>query len=196
MSGPEVERLAGAVWFMELHCQHHRRKRLWWATTDRGTPRSIIADIGKRITRQQRRNGLPAYSVAVFEASGGLHAHFVFIGTSEIKLHLKSSTAFGSIIKVEPVTDADSLARKYLAKERTPQAGYRRQHIFGGRLRGSHRLPGGGDKVRLSDDLKSSRIRRLQRQPSASCASQAGRSRRGRWRRAGEWLEAASHTRR
>ena len=38
----------------------------------------------------------------------------------------------------------------HLAKERTPQAGYGREGILGGRIRGSHRLPGGGDRVRLS----------------------------------------------
>src|SRR5262245_1745202 len=54
-------------------------------------------------------------------------------------------------------TIANQLAatgRKYLAKERTPQAGYRRSHMFGGRLAGSHRLPGGGDRVRLSRELE------------------------------------------
>jgi hypothetical protein len=34
------------------------------------------------------------------------------------------------------------------------QAGYGRQHVLGGRLRGSHRLDGGGDRVRLSRDLE------------------------------------------
>ena len=41
-----------------------------------------------------------------------------------------------------------------LAKERTPQAGYRREHVLGGRLNGSHRLEGGGDRVRLSRQLE------------------------------------------
>jgi len=40
-----------------------------------------------------------------------------------------------------------------LAKERTPQAGYR-SRVLGGRLKGSHRLDGGGDRVRLSRDLE------------------------------------------
>jgi hypothetical protein len=55
---------------------------------------------------------------------------------------------------VDPVGDPGGLARKYLAKERTPQAGYRRELVLGGRLRGSHRLDGGGDRVRLSRDLE------------------------------------------
>jgi hypothetical protein len=46
------------------------------------------------------------------------------------------------------------LTRTYLAKERTPQAGYGREHHLGGRLRGSHRIDGGGDRVRLSRELE------------------------------------------
>jgi hypothetical protein len=154
MSGPELNRLSGAVSFISSHC-HQRRSGLWWATTDKDTSRPVIADIWKRITRLQGDHGLPQYSVAVFEgAGGGLHAHITFIGNSEIARRLKGSTAFGSIIKVAPVTDADSLVRKYLAKERTPQAGYGRNHLLGGRIRGSHRLEGGGDRVRLSQALE------------------------------------------
>jgi hypothetical protein len=61
---------------------------------------------------------------------------------------------FGELIDVRPVTDSNDLARKYLSKERTPQAGYGRERMLGGRLRGSHRLEGGGDRVRLSRALE------------------------------------------
>jgi hypothetical protein len=54
--------------------------------------------------------------------------------------------------KIELVTDIGGL-KKYLAKERTPQAGYKRRDL-GGRISGSHRLPGGGDRVRLSRQLE------------------------------------------
>jgi hypothetical protein len=98
---------------------------------------------------------LPQYSVQVFEgAGGGLHAHIVFVGNSDMARRLKGSAVFGSIIKVAPVNDADGLVRRYLAKERTPQAGYGRNHVLGGRIRGSHRLEGGGDRVRLSEALE------------------------------------------
>jgi hypothetical protein len=93
---------------------------------------------------------LQRYSVITFESRGGLHAHIVFIGTSELARRLKASKQFGDLIDVCPVTDNNGLARKYLAKERTPQAGYRRAHMLGGRINGSHHLPGGGDRVRLS----------------------------------------------
>jgi hypothetical protein len=153
MSGPELERLSGAVHFMEIHLR--RRARLWWVTTNKDMARATIADIWKRITRLQRSSGLPQYSVAVFEgAAGRLHAHITFIGNRDIARRLKGSSAFGALIEVEPVTDLDSLVRGYLAKERTPQAGYGRNHLLGGRLRGSHRLDGGGDRVRLSEALE------------------------------------------
>jgi hypothetical protein len=130
------------------------KRALWLLHTNKGTTRSAISDIQKRITRLQVEHGLRPYNVTTFETRGGLHAHIVFLGNREIVERLKSSTAFGEFIQVDPVVDPGSLARKYLAKERTPQAGYRRELVLGGRLRGSHRLDGGGDRVRLSRDLE------------------------------------------
>ena len=137
---------------MKLDC-HSSRTRLWLLTTDSDTPRFLIAAIWKRITRLQTVFRLPPYSVITFEGRNGLHAHIVFIGTSEIARRLKASRQFGGVIDVRRVTDPHGLF-KYLAKERTPQAGYRREHVFGGRLNGSHRLEGGGDRVRLSRQLE------------------------------------------
>jgi hypothetical protein len=90
----------------------------------------------------------------VFETRGGLHAHILFVGSRDIGRHLKGSAVFGDLIHVQLATDPHTLARKYFAKERTPQAGYRRSHMLGGRLPGSHRLAGGGDRVRLSRALE------------------------------------------
>jgi hypothetical protein len=137
---------------MELH--RKPKRGLWCLHTNKGTIRSTISDIQKRITRLQIEHGLRPYNVTTFETRGGLHAHIVFLGNREIAKRLKRSTAFGEFIQVKPVTDPVGLVRKYLAKERTPQAGYRRHHVLGGRLRGSHRLDGGGDRVRLSRDLE------------------------------------------
>jgi hypothetical protein len=149
----EIDRLSAAVHFMECQCRD-RRGRLWWLSTEKGTPRQVIADIQKRITRLQKGFHLPGYNVTVFETRGGIHAHLVFIGTREIARRLEASVAFGSLIHVRPITDPKGLALKYLAKERTPQAGYGREHILGGRIGGSHRLEGGGDRVRLSKSLE------------------------------------------
>jgi hypothetical protein len=129
-------------------------KKIRVATTARATPRDVIADIWKRITRLQGMHRLRCYSVITFESRGGLHAHIMFLGTHDITQRLKQSARFGEVLDVRPVTDPDGLTRNYLAKERTPQAGYRREYILGGRIRGSHRLPGGGDRVRLSRELE------------------------------------------
>jgi hypothetical protein len=137
---------------MEQYRQPNRG--LWLLHTNKGTARSTISNIQKRITRLQIEYRLRPYNVTTFETRGGLHAHIVFLGNREIAERLKSSTAFGEFIRVNPVTDPVGLVRKYLAKERTPQAGYRRHHVLGGRLRGSHRLDSGGDRVRLSRDLE------------------------------------------
>ena len=152
ITGSELNRLSAAVRFMKLDC-HSSRTRLWLLTTDSDTPRFLIAAIWKRITRLQTVFRLPPYSVITFEGRNGLHAHIVFIGTTEIARRLKASRQFGGVIDVRRVTDPHGLF-KYLAKERTPQAGYRREHVLGGRLNGSHRLEGGGDRVRLSRQLE------------------------------------------
>ena len=136
---------------MTIHCQR-RRSALWLATTNKGAARSAIGDVWKRITRLQTKCDLPAYSVAVFETKGGLHAHITFIGTRDVARRLQSSSVFA--IDVRPVTDSNGLVRKYLSKERTPQAGYGREYLLGWRLKGSHRLEGGGDRVRLSRALE------------------------------------------
>jgi hypothetical protein len=131
---------------MELHCK--RGVGLWLAASARATPRDLIADIWKPITRLQASYGIRQYSVITFEKSGGIHSHITFLGTRHIAKRLKQSRR-GELLDICPVTGPNGLTRKYLAKERTPQAGYGREHILGGRIRGSHRLPG-GDRVRVS----------------------------------------------
>jgi hypothetical protein len=79
--------------------------------------------------------------VAVFESLGGLHAHIVYIGNDPIADHLKSSAAFGDLIEVAPVTDPDRLVSEYLAKERTPQAGFAATISVAASKDGTH-LPG------------------------------------------------------
>jgi hypothetical protein len=158
ISGPEIERLDGAVRFMQKYCQS-RRARLWWLTVNKDSTRNEIAAIQKRTTRLQVLENLPSYNVTTFETRGGLHAHIIFIGNHEVARRLENSAAFGDIVKVATVRNPDGLVRRYLVKERTPQSGYRREHMLGGRIGGSHRLEGGGDRVRLSRELKRHAIR-------------------------------------
>jgi hypothetical protein len=135
MTSAEARRLSGAVRFMGLYTKR-RQSGLWWATTSKGTTRNVI----------QGRSEIRQYSVIVFEASGGTHAHILFLGNEDIALRLKGSSIFGELIHVAPVTDPVKLAQQYLTKERTPQAAYGRR-ASGGRIRGSHCLEGGGDRV-------------------------------------------------
>jgi hypothetical protein len=124
---------------------------LWWLTTPKGSTRQEISDYQKRITREQSARGFSTYSVWIFETLPELHAHILFIGNRDIADVLRRSRLCIAA-KIELVTDIGGL-KKYLAKERTPQAGYKRRDL-GGRISGSHRLPGGGDRVRLSRQLE------------------------------------------
>jgi hypothetical protein len=151
VTGPEISRLRGAVRHMKQYCS--RLSRLWWVTIGKGSSRAIIAKVWKRVTKHQNMHRLRAYSVAVFETRGGLHAHIVYVGNDPIADHLKSSAAFSGLIEVAPVIDPDRLVSEYLAKERTPQAGFRRSDL-GGRIKGTHALAGGGDRVRPSRELE------------------------------------------
>ena len=125
---------------------------LWWMTTPKGLSRDAIGAIQKRVTRLQRQQGLYCYSAWVFETRPQLHAHIVFLGNSWIAERLKRAVVCSGC-EVAVVTDHDGLVRNYLVKERTPQANYGRTDL-GGRLRGSHRIEGGGDRVRLSRELE------------------------------------------
>jgi hypothetical protein len=154
ISGPELERHSAALRFMELRCRP-RTSKLWWISVAKASDRKVISNIQKRITKVQGRLGLPKYSAWIFETLGGIHAHITFIGDpdGEIARALQRSEGFVRL-KAAPVTDPTGLVRQYLAKERTPQAGFRRQHLLGGRVKGAHYLAGGGDRVRLSRDLE------------------------------------------
>jgi hypothetical protein len=140
---------------MDRHCSSRAgriRRRLQYLVTAKGTDRSVIDAIQSRITKQQGKLDLPAWRLTVFERGGDLHANMIFVDTGEIAAHLRRST-FADRIKIKPVTDAPGLVR-YLSKERTPQAGFRRSHLLGGRVSGSHPLPGGGDRVCASRELE------------------------------------------
>ena len=94
-----------------------------------------------------RAMSMPKYSVKVIETSGGVHAHIVFVGKRGIAERFRASG-----FHVTHVYDAPGLVG-YLSKERTSQAQFGRT-LRGGRIKGSHPLEGGGDRVRLSEQLR------------------------------------------
>ncbi len=124
VTGAELRRFNGACHQMQRATRS--QGELWWLST-------------------------PQYSVWIFETRPELHAHILFVGNRSVADILRQSRLCIAA-KIEPVTNIEGL-KKYLAKERTPEAGYRRRDL-GGRIRGSHRLPGGGDRVRLSRQLE------------------------------------------
>jgi hypothetical protein len=149
LTGAEIKRFNGALHLMKGRARVEGE--LWWLTTLKGSTRTEISAIQKRITKLQGAQGLYCYSSWVFETRPKTHAHIVFLGNYEIADALKRS-AICHGCDVELVHDPDGL-EDYLTKERTPQAGYRRSDL-GGRIRGSHPIDGGGDRVRLSRELE------------------------------------------
>jgi hypothetical protein len=153
MTGEEIHRLSGAGHWMQKYLRSCPDGELWFLTTAKGASRDAIATIQKRINRLQRERNFYAYSAWCFETRPKLHAHFLFVGDSAVVERLRRS-AFGETITIKRVYDLPGLVRKYLAKERTPQAGYGRARHLGGRIPGSHKIEGGGDRVRLSRELE------------------------------------------
>lgn len=153
----EIERFSGAAHFMQKYLRSVSVSipdaKLFYLTTEKGLSRDRIAKIQKRISRLQSERDFFAYNAWIFETRPKLHAHFLFVGDSAVVARLEAGVN-GAIIKIKPVDNLDKLILGYHAKERTPQAGYRRGHQLGGRIIGSHKIDGGGDRVRLSIELE------------------------------------------
>lgn len=157
---PEIKRIFGGV-----HCMLKQRRQLWFATLGDGlqqmTPgeaRSVVDCFLKALVTKQGKRGLPQHWVLVWECGGGLHAHVVFIANKGIVDGLRNSARFRQFLNVRWAYRPNGLPC-YLSKERTPQAQYGVGDFIGGaRKRGSHQLPGGGDRVRLSKALKADAI--------------------------------------
>lgn len=153
MTRQEIDRLSGASHWMQSYLRSRGDGELYYLTTAKGVSRSEVAAIQKRINRLQHDHVFYTYNAWCFETRPKLHAHFLFVGNSAIAAALKRST-FGNSITIGRVYDLHKLVNGYHAKERTPQAGFGREHRLGGRIPGSHKLDGGGDRVRLSRELE------------------------------------------
>lgn len=154
LSGDECKRWSGALHWMDKRCR--RGQRLGYAVvklSERGTIHDAIGRFRSTVTKLQGELGLPKYNALLIETLGGIHGNIVYVTTDEMDDRLKVR-CFHANVDIQPVTKLQGLARGYLLKERTPQANYKRQHFFvGGRIKGSHKLEGGGSRVRLSNDL-------------------------------------------
>lgn len=160
MTRQEIDRLSGAGHWMQKYLRSSfPNGKLWHLSTAKGVSRKTVAEIQKRINRLQLDRNFYAYSAWCFETRPQLHAHFLFVGDSAVVERLKRSklgmaAGLDRLKAVQPVYDLGKLVNKYHAKERTPQAGFGREHRLGGRIPGSHKLDGGGDRVRLSRELE------------------------------------------
>jgi hypothetical protein len=150
VTGAEIKRFNGALHQMKRYVRG--KGELWWLTTPKGATRNEISAIQKRITRLQGDEGFYKYSALIFETRPKLHAHIAFVGSPEIAAALERSAVCRDC-RVALVADADGLSKGYLVKERTSQAGFGRSDL-GGRIKGSHPIDGGGDRVRLSRELE------------------------------------------
>lgn len=155
----EIDRFSGAGHYLERYLRQCKHGDLYYLTTAKGTSREIIADLQKRIGQLQRHRDFYGYTVWCFETRPILHAHFLFVGDSAIVARLRRSelgkaAGLDAQRAIQLVYDLPGLVSRYHAKERTPQAGYGREHRLGGRIKGTHKLSGGGDRVRLSRELE------------------------------------------
>lgn len=162
LSRKEIERLCNAARFMQK-----TGVPIHWAVLGDdifdiapADARAVFDRFQAHLNNAQKRAGIPAYWLSVFEATGGLHANFVFVGDEKLARRLCCSfpafmrSGYGEGKAVQPVANAVRLVSQYLSKERTVQANYALCWPAKTRMRGSHRLPGGGDRVRLSEALR------------------------------------------
>lgn len=129
----------------------------------------VIREAKKRITKEQGRAGIPQHLLEVIEllGSAGFHSHLVCIGNAKVIHHLRSS-AWLAPYTVGPDAIQDVTERKggwigvfrYLSEERTNPANRSRFRAVGLPPRKpATKLPGAGDRVRISDALKSDLIK-------------------------------------
>ena len=164
LSRPEIIRLGNSVKFMEK-C----RLPLHWVVIgddilhmESGEARKELTRFKSRLGQAQKRAGFPQYCVEVLEVTGGLHGNFIFAGDEKLarkfchsfSSYIQSGYGCGAAYGMQPVYNASKLASHYLIKERTVQATYSLCLPFWTREKGSHRMEGDGDRVRLSPTLR------------------------------------------
>jgi hypothetical protein len=127
-----------------------------------GEARREFSRFQSQLVQAQKRAGFPQYAAYALEVTGGLHENVIFIGDERLarklcrsfSCYMQSGYGHGLGYSMQPAGDPVHLASHYLAKERTVQANYALGWSWGSRERGSHRMEGGGDRVRLSSALK------------------------------------------
>jgi hypothetical protein len=163
ISSDEVKRLLGSTLLMKQRMKQGRCLSAMITVGDavfdmtEREARDAIRHLEARITRDQERADLPQYRVTVYESVGGFHAHIVCLATPKLIERWRASEVFARFCvsedAIQRVNDPHQLAQRYLTKERRPAPPGTQRHL-GARVSGSHRIEGGGDRVRLSKQLK------------------------------------------
>lgn len=168
LSKDEIKRLTNAVRFMEK-----TGLPLHWAVIgddalrmESGEARREFERFQSQLVQSQKRDGFPPYWTQVLEVTGGLHANYVFVGDERLARRLcrsfseymQSGYGIGSGYAMQLAPDPVKLASRYLSKERTVQANRALGWSLQSRKAGSHRMEGGGDRVRTSAALKTDGI--------------------------------------
>lgn len=168
LSRQEVERLCNSVRFMDKQ----GLPLLWAVIGDEvldlksGEARREFGRFKSQLGQAQKRAGYPQYWVEVLEVTGGLHGNCIFVGDETIarrlcrsfSQYMQGGYGVGEGYGMQPVHDAAYLASRYLTKERTIQANYGLGWSQRTRIKGSHCIEGGGDRVRLSTALREDAI--------------------------------------
>jgi hypothetical protein len=116
----------------------------------------VLADkLKNHIRTFNRRNYAPAFWVEIWETKPGPHFHLIAAAPRRMREALcrsvNASRLLGDLLAT-PVWSMTGLVPGYFREEATPQAWHGAGRNFR-RRKGSHRLPGGGDRVRLSPEL-------------------------------------------
>jgi len=148
----EVQRIDGGVMALKTLARQ-KRQQVCWASFAAGSGSNIQSQFRKRLVTLQREEGIEQVWLSVSETDPDRHDHVVFLATPALMKRLAAAPRFQQpVVKIGPVDNPKGIVG-YLSKEATPQAAYRNAAVPR-RKRGSHQLSEGGDRVRVSEQLK------------------------------------------
>jgi hypothetical protein len=123
--------------------------------------RALVREFKNDLVQQQARAGLPRYWADMGEAETGYHANILLVApkvrTQRFIERLQGRAAFAGsdVLHIQVWQGSAQRFVSYCSEERTPQAAFMPGLALKPRKPGSHPLgEGGGDRVRLSRELK------------------------------------------
>ena len=158
LTRPEVKRISDGRHYMRTMARRKRGSdwKVIGVDIAPGTSGADIEYFRRRLTTIQGEAGVAQLWLSVTETDPGVHQHFIAVVNSQALEKLTRAPKFNSLTaRGAPAfhfkPDHANVAL-YLTKEATTQAAYKNQGVPY-RKPGSHKLPGGGDRVRVSDEL-------------------------------------------